>query len=92
MNEEEKQIAQKSQRLAASFGDVMEHLKLTGDEECSVIMNLLCVHLVKKKEDPERFLKWISKAIPVVIENWSEGGYGYVSGTSKNTKIEFRDK
>lgn len=55
-------------------------------------MTLLCSYLAKKNEDPEKFLKWISKAIPVVIKNWNSPGYGHVSGTGDNTKIEMIDK
>lgn len=92
MNEEQKKSAQKSNRLAASVGDIMEALKLTRNEECSVIMNLLIAYLIKREEDPEAFLKWISQAVPIVIKNWDKTRFGYVSGDSENIKIELIDK
>lgn len=92
MNKEEKQIAIKSKKLADTFRMVMKHLKLTQNEECSVIMTLLCSYLAKRNEDPESFLKWISKTVPVVIKNWNKTGYGHVSGTGDNAKIEMIDK
>ncbi len=92
MNEEEKKSAIKSNRLAAQFGDVMEFIKLTENEECSVVMNLLIGYLIKRKRDPTAFLKWISNALPVVVKNWDKTQFGHVSGDEGNTKIEMVDK
>lgn len=92
MNEEEKKSATKSKKLAETFGEIMNHLKLTPNDRCSVIMNLLCAYLVERKIDPEEFLKWISEAVPLVIKDWGKMGFGHITRTSGNTKVEIIDK
>ena len=91
MNEEQKKSAMKSKRIGRTFEEVMGHLKLTQNEECSVIINLLIAYLIKWKSDPKSFLEWISNAVPVVIKNWHKTGFGHISGDGENTKIELID-
>lgn len=92
MNEEEKKSATKSKKLSEVFGGTMNDLKLTPNEKCSVIMTLLCAHLVEEKADPDKFLKWISDSVPIVVKNWYKTGFGCITNTSGRTKVEITDK